>query len=278
MVDVKPQFQGDMMASSAALIDIPGARLLTEVSGQGEPLVLLHGFSLDLRMWDAQVAIFAERFQVIRYDLRGFGRSTVPTDEPYRHVEDLRALLAALGLKRAHVMGLSMGGGIAADFALAYPDLVNKLVLVDSTLGGYRWSAAWDAGMKPIWRHGRAGQLAEARSLWLADPLFGPVLANAETAVAVRQMVEEYSGWHWCSRDPGEGLTPPANERLSALHTPTLVVVGELDLPDFQQIATQIAAECSSSSKVTIPGAGHMANMEAPVLFAEVVLGFLQAG
>lgn len=266
------------MASSAALIDVPGARLWTEVSGRGEPLVLLHGFSLDLRMWDAQVAVFAERFHVIRYDLRGFGRSTTPAGEPYRHIDDLKALLEALGVHRTHVMGLSMGGGIAVDFSLAYPEMVNKLVLVDSTLGGYRWSAAWDAAMKPIWQHGRAGQVAEARRVWMADPLFGPVLAKAETAVPMRQMVEDYSGWHWCKRDPGKGLIPPANERLTALNAPTLVVVGELDLPDFQQIATQIATECRVAGKVTIPGAGHMANMEVPALFAEVVLGFLQAG
>jgi len=267
-----------MMASSATLIDVPGARLLTEVSGRGEPLVLLHGFSLDLRMWDAQVAAFAERFHVIRYDLRGFGRSTTPAGEPYRHIDDLKALLEALGVRRTHVMGLSMGGGIAVDFALAYPELVSKLVLVDSTLGGYRWSSAWDAAMKPIWQHGRAGQVAEARRVWLADPLFGTVLANTETAVPVRQMVEDYSGWHWRNRDPGQGLIPPATERLSALPAPTLVVVGELDLPDFQQIATQIATECPAACKVTMPGAGHMSNMEAPALFNEVVLGFLQAG
>src|SRR5262245_57108437 len=118
------------MAVQSGFADIPGARLHYEVAGSGEPLVLIHGFTLDMRMWDDQFASLARHFQVVRYDLRGFGKSSMPTTEPYTHADDLKALLDCLNIERAHVLGLSMGGSIAINFALNYPAMVDRLVLV----------------------------------------------------------------------------------------------------------------------------------------------------
>ena len=111
---------------------INGTRLYFEIAGSGQPLVLLHGFTLDTRMWDDQFEPLTREFQVIRYDMRGFGQSGPPASERYAHADDLRDLLDHLRVDKAHLVGLSKGGAIALDFTLAYPRRVNKLVLIDT--------------------------------------------------------------------------------------------------------------------------------------------------
>ena len=103
--------------------DVNGTRLYYEMVGSGHPLVLVHGFTLDTRMWDDQFEMFAGRNQVVRYDLRGFGKSALPTTEPYSHPDDLRALMTHLGIEHAFIIGLSLGGAVAVDFAVTYPPI-----------------------------------------------------------------------------------------------------------------------------------------------------------
>src|SRR5689334_19941744 len=118
----------DMLSGTA---EVNHTRLYYEVAGSGPPLVLIHGFDLDTRMWDDQFEVFAQHYRVVRYDVRGFGKSARPT-EPYAHEEDLKALLDYLGIAQAHIVGMSMGGGIAIDFTLTYPEMTRTLILVDS--------------------------------------------------------------------------------------------------------------------------------------------------
>lgn len=110
--------------------DVNGTRLYYELAGAGHPLVLSHGFTLDTRMWDDQFAVFAQRYQVLWYDLRGFGKSAVPTDAPYTHPDDLHALMAHLGIAHAYIIGLSLGGAVAVDFAVTYPEATDALIPV----------------------------------------------------------------------------------------------------------------------------------------------------
>lgn len=116
-----------------------GVRLRYERTGRGKAVVFIHGFALDLRMWEPQWTAIAENYQAVRYDLRGFGASDPPDGKTYCHIDDLRALLDALDIERAALVGLSIGGGIAVDFALAYPDRVRGVAALASTLGGFRW-------------------------------------------------------------------------------------------------------------------------------------------
>lgn len=254
---------------------VNGTRLYYEVAGDGPPVALVHGFTLDTRMWDDQFLPLAERYRVVRYDARGFGRSDLPTGEPYGHQDDLRALLDHLGIGAAAVIGLSMGGGIAADYALAYPDRATALVLIDAAIGGHRWSAEWDAAVGPVWRGAREEGIPVAKGRWLALDLFAP--ANEQSAVGARlgEMVGDYSGWHWVNRDPGRGVKPPAMERLGELIAPTLAIVGERDLPDFHAIAARLGEGAPLARVVTVPGAGHMANMEDPAAVNRLLLDFL---
>lgn len=260
--------------SVQAFAPINEGALYYEMAGEGPPLVFLHGFSVDHRMWDSQVDLFAQQYQVIRYDLRGFGQSSLPAG-PYAHVEDLRTLLDHLGLARATLVGLSRGGSVALDFTLTHPQRVDKLVLVDSVLGGYRWSTEQRQLDQAVWETARTEGIPAGKAAWLRHPLFAPALEQPAVAQPFAQMVNEYSGWHFLQRDLDQRLDVPAARRLPEIHCPTLVVVGERDLVDFLQIAQQLVVGIPNAQKVVLPGVGHMANMEAPAAFNAALLAFL---
>jgi 3-oxoadipate enol-lactonase len=116
--------------------EVNGARLYYEIAGEGEPLVLVHAGIADSRMWDGQLAAFAHRYRVIRYDMRGFSRSGM-VEGPYAHHEDLRALLDSLDIEHAFLVGCSIGGGTIIDFALQNPGRGRALVLVGSAVSGF---------------------------------------------------------------------------------------------------------------------------------------------
>jgi pimeloyl-ACP methyl ester carboxylesterase len=255
--------------------DVNGTRLHYETDGSGPPLVLIHGHGLDARMWDDQFARFAAGYRVVRYDLRGFGKSAPVGDGQYRHADDLAALLDDLKIPRAAILGLSLGGSVAIDFALTYPAMTRALITVDAALGGHPWSEEWSARWKAIMHTARAVSVQAANERWLDHPLFAPASEQPAVAARLRQMIGDYSGWHWSNRDPQRGLDPPAAERLREVTAPTLVVLGERDLPDFHAIADRIARDVPDARKIILPGVGHMANMEAPERFNGAVLDFL---
>ena len=151
------------MAISTSAVELNGAGLYVEATGTGPAVVLVHGFALDGRMWDAQIAAFAADYTVIRYDLRGFGRSPVPHAR-YTHVADLRRILAELGIPRAAIVGLSLGGQVAVDFALAYPAATAALITVDAALSGFHWSPDFAASLGAIVEIGRALGIDAARA------------------------------------------------------------------------------------------------------------------
>ncbi len=255
--------------------DVNGTRLYYEVAGFGPPLVLIHGHGLDSRMWDDQFAPFAAYYRVMRYDLRGFGKSAPVGEIPYRHEEDLAALLDHLEMAGAAILGLSSSGAVAIDFALAYPAKTRALIAFDAALSGHAWSEEWSAQRKALRQTARTADALAANEQWLAHPLFAPALEQPAVAARLRQMVTDYSGWHWANRDPQHGYDSPATERLRDITAPTLVILGARDLPDFHVIADQIAEQIPNVRKIVLPGVGHMANMEAPEQFNAVVLGFL---
>jgi 3-oxoadipate enol-lactonase len=256
---------------------VDSAQLACVSEGAGTPLVMLHGFALDHRMWDDQAQTLSAHYRVLRYDLRGFGRSSLPGDEPYSHTHDLAALLTALDTGPAHVVGLSYGGRCALQFALDHPRAVRSLTLVDSALDGYPWSQSWRALWSSLRRAARSGDVAGARRLWLDNDLFGPARARPDVARRLAQMVDDYSGWHWVHADPETGTVPAAIERLPQLDVRTLVIAGERDLPDFRGVADTLARGIPRAARIVLPGAGHLANMEAPASFNSLLLDFLKA-
>lgn len=252
-----------------------GAWLQYATAGEGDPVVFIHGFGLDSGMWNPQWRAFAQRHRVIRYDLRGYGGSSLP-EGTYSHVDDLLALIDFLGAGPVHLVGLSLGGRVALRVAAQEPQAVRSLTLADAALDGHVWTDDWLQRWRRMTEAAKGGNLNEAKKFWREHILFAPANAQADVADSLRVMIDRYSGWHLAHPDPGTAPQTPVAQALPSISIPTLVLVGELDLPDFQTIARRLAQEMPQAELQTIAGSGHMSNMEAPRVFNELVLGFLQ--
>src|SRR5689334_1596021 len=265
------------MRTESGYADVDGARLYWEAAGEGTPLVLVHGFTLDRRMWDDQFEVFAAEHRTVRYDVRGSGRSDAPTDAPYSNHGDLRLLLDALDIEKAHLCGLSFGGGVAFDFALEFPERVQSLTAIASALGGATNDmGSMNATMAAMAEAAQAGDLAAARRLWLDSPIFVPANRDADVARRLAEMVEDWSVWQLTRGANHLDPDPPPAERLDQLLVPTLVINGELDNEVMLAAAAQVEAEAPNARRVVVPEVGHMANMEAPEVINDLVLAFLR--
>jgi pimeloyl-ACP methyl ester carboxylesterase len=257
-------------------LDVAGGRLYYEVAGAGKPVVLVHGHALDARMWAPQIPALADIAMTVRYDVRGYGRSTRDDETEYTHAADLWRLVDHLGLDRVVLVGLSMGGRIALEAALLAPARVDSLVLLDALLDGVPWDDEAARGMAAVGEQLRLGGLDAAKSAWLRHPFFTPARRNPEIAEQLEQMVGDCSGQIWTERDP-HGPWSDALHLLPTLTVPTTVVVGELDVPCFREMAHVLAARLPHARKIVVADAGHMVNMEAPEavneILCEVVLG-----
>ncbi len=252
--------------------------LYYEETGKGDPLILIHGGLLDRRMWDGQFELFGRWSRVIRYDNRNHGLSHGVRDS-FSYHEDLNRLMEALGIQRARIVGLSLGGAIAIDFALAHPEKVSALVLVSSGLSGYEFR---DSTLKANLK--KEGEAAERKDMtayieyfqrsWTDGPRRSPDQVNREVRAKVHDMVKSTLS----KTDPDNTvvpLEPPALGRLSSIHVPTLFVLGDIDNPSITEISGLVLKGIPGSRKVVIKGAAHMVNMEKPEEFNEVVGEFL---
>jgi len=259
--------------------EVNGTRLYYEVAGAGHPLVLIHGYTLDNRLWEDQFEVLSKQHKVLRYDLRGFGKSAHPSPgEKYCHTEDLKALLDFLMIPKAYVMGLSMGGGIAIEFTLEHPEAARALIPVDSTLGGFSYSEEFDAIFTGLYSKCANEGVDSAKKVWMACQLFEPIFEIPEAASRFSQMVSDYSGWHWSTNsDAMQSITPAAIGRLEEIKVPTLIMVGERDMPDFLNIARVMAQDIPNARLVTHEDVGHMSNMEDPESFNREALSFFES-
>jgi 3-oxoadipate enol-lactonase len=262
-------------SDSLLLTRADGGCLQYATAGDGAPVVFVHGFGLDSSMWDPQWAAFATRHRVIRYDMRGYGGSSVP-EGAYSHTEDLLALIDFLGAHPAHLVGLSLGGRVALRVAAQHPEVVRSLTLADPALDGHIWTEDWLQRWRSMTAAAKLGDLSGAKKLWREHILFAPANAQPRVADSLREMIDRYSGWHLRYPDPGTAPQTTIAQMLPSISIPTLVMVGELDLPDFQAIARRLGKELPQAELQTIAGSGHMSNMEAPQIFNDLVLGFLQ--
>jgi len=253
-----------------AVAEVPGGDLYYEVVGEGVPVVLVHGHALDARMWDDQVPALADVAQVVRYDARGFGRSTRDADTSYSHADDLWRLLDHLRIGQAVLVGMSMGGRTVVEATLAAPDRVLALVLLDALLDGVPWDPESERGLRAIRDPLRAGDLSAAKEAWLDHGFFAPVRRNPELTRRLAEMLDDYSGVNWTSTDP-HAAHPDTIELLGTIGAPTTVVVAELDVPCFREMSDVLAARIPGARKITVPGVGHMVNMEAPEAVNEVL-------
>jgi 3-oxoadipate enol-lactonase len=269
------------MAQSTAetgFVYINNSQLYYEVTGAGDPLVLLHAGVADSRMWDRQIEAFAAKYRVIRYDLRGFGKSEVPSRRFAQH-EELAELLRYLHVTSAYLIGISYGGKVALDFTLAHPELVEKLVLVAPSVSGVEPSAEVLAFYEAEEKALEAENLAEATELNLRMWVDGPERTPGEVDPEVRALVGEMQYHAFQTVFPEAAveldLEPPANLRLGEVKAPVLVVVGDHDIQAKIDLAQRLKMELANAQLVVIPKVAHMVTMEKPAEFNQIVLDFL---
>lgn len=262
-------------------LKVKNAELPYEIDGSGHALILLHAGIADRRMWDAQVREFARHYQVVRYDRRGCGEArTRPTD--FAHHADLLALLDALEIAQAHLVGLSFGGRIATDFTLEHPERVSALVLGAAGLGGFDCAvpAAEEAQFAAMDQLEEAGQLdalnEQEINTWVSGfhrppDAFDPQLREMLLAMNMNNLRLE--------REVGRNqpLYPPAVARLAEISCPTLVLWGDIDVHYTQAASAALASGIAGAQQRIMPGVAHMLNLEAPAEFNAAVLEFLAA-
>lgn len=251
-----------------------GIEINYAIEGEGPVVTFSHSLGGNLSMWEAQAAALRGRYRVLRFDTRGHGQSGAPPgaytlDEL---AEDLRGLLKGLGIERTHFVGLSMGGMIGQVFALKYPEMVQSLVLCDTT-------SRYPAAAAPVWED--RIKTVEAKGM---EPLVEPTLGRWFTAsfrarrpdlmAQAGAMIRETPGRGYigcCHAIPKINVT----DRLGAVACPALVIVGEEDAGTPVEMARDIHAALPSGELAILRSASHLSNLEQPEEFNRVLLRFL---
>ncbi len=270
-----------MAAVRTGYIEQPDGKLYYEVAGEGETLVLGHAGFLDSGMWDPQWDVFTQRYRVIRYDLRGFGKSD-PSPGPRNWRSDLLQLLEQLQVERAALLGCSMSGTIMLDFALEHPDMASALIIVSSPPSGYQPEGEPPQEifeMFPAAKQGDTARVSELQMrLWIDGPTRQPDQVNQDVrqrAATMNRIPVERGTFFTAGLQPADPLTPPAIERLSAIQAPTLILAGALDYPTTLKASDILAEGIPGAQKHIFAHSAHIPNMEQPDEFAQVVLDFL---
>jgi len=257
---------------------INGTVIQYETAGAGQPLVFIHAGIADRRMWNGQMEPFAEHFQVVRYDMRGFGLTPVVAGS-YAHYEDLHELLAHLGIEQAIVVGCSKGGAVALDFALAYPEKVKALVLVAAAIHGLRIE------VEPLPQEATLDAAEEAGDLALVSEIEVQIWIDGgrapdEVDPAVRDLVREMNLIALQNDVLGLGeemrLEPAAAHRLAEITVPTLAIIGDLDIPASFQRYEWLISHIPQAQKAILSGTAHLPSLEKPAEFNQLVLDFLR--
>jgi pimeloyl-ACP methyl ester carboxylesterase len=231
-------------------------------------------------MWDAEFAAFQDRFRVLRFDLRGFGRTAMPTGR-FAYHDDVAGVMRAAGIERATLVGCSFGANVAVETCLAYPGMVERLVLIAPGLGAggdakeiQEFDAAEESALE-------RGDLEGATELNLRLWVDGPFRGAGAVAAAVRERVRVMQMDNFRVAMP-EGvqrvrLEPPAGERLGEIRVPTLAIAGALDVPFLSGVAERIEREVAGARRVVVPDAAHILNLEKPEEFRRILSEFLDA-
>ena len=268
-----------MHAFTSGFVTDDAAQLYFEVAGSGVPVVLLHAGVADSRQWNNEFAWLSMHHRVVRYDLRGFGKSE-PAEGEFSHRQGLQRVLATAGITEpAWMIGCSMGGTLAMDYALEYPERVRGLVLVGSGPSGLKLDAPRPELFKAIERASEAGDLdlvAELETqIWFdgvgrkADQV-DPIMRAL--AYAMNRLALQHEARSLGTRVPD--VTTSAAQRLHQLQMPVLSVVGEHDIPYIHLASDHLVQHVASARKCVLQDAAHLPNMDQPAAFRLLIEEF----
>ena len=254
-------------------LQVPGARLRYRDDGAGPAVVLVHGWTLDLDVWEPQAALAGE-LRIIRHDRRGFGLSS---GEPSlaADVADLGALLQALGVVSPLLVGMSQGARVVLEFAARQPGVASGLVLdgppplVDAARG----EAQEDLSLEELRRVALRDGIAAFRRLWSRHPLTRLCTADAGTHALLARILARYPGRDLLAAgEPQREAIDPRS--LAGIVTPTLIINGARDIASRRRAGTHLQAALGAAEHVLIQDAGHLPNLDAPREYNQLMSGF----
>jgi len=267
--------------NSSGQINFKQASIHYEKKGAGDPILLLHGGFLEHTMWDPQIADLSKEYTVITIDLPGHGESKGDTTIFIKDI--ILNVLDSLKIQKTSIGGLSLGASCVQDFVIAYPERVNKVILVSSGVNGYdkkykidSLSMSW---YNPMWDALEAKDTAKAAAIFTESWCVGLFRDSNNMKQSAREYVynttlknmrvNKVSGWPRFTQ-------PPAIENIDKINLPVLIIDGNKDLPYIKEACDYLEKTIKSSKRITIPNTAHMPNLEEPELFNKYVLDFLK--
>lgn len=259
-------------------------KLYYETTGEGQALVMLHAGFVDSGMWNAQWQALSNHFQVVRFDMLGYGKSD-PARGPVNRRQHLSEVLTQLAIERAFLIGCSLGGEIIIDFALEHPERVSGLVPVSAVPSGFVMKGEPPHNLLDMIGALQQGDLARASELQIRIWVDGMFRQPEQVDTAVRHHAAEMNllavkngTLAMTDMQPANPLNPPALERLDTIRVPTLVIAGALDHPEILRAADMMVNSIIGAQKIILPDCAHVPNMERPAEFNAAILSFLGPG
>lgn len=249
---------------------VDGGKLFYEMAGNGNNIVLLHDGMVNREIWDEQFPLLAKTYRVVRYDRRGYGKSSDPQIK-FSHIADLNQLFLQLKIDKAIIFGMSSGGRLAIDFTLTYPEKVNGLVLVGAVVSGFGYTSHMTT---------RGGNFNPQN---YSDPvkvneyfiMEDPYEIYSENRAAKEKVMKLLPNLARENTVPTQPAVKVAIRSLSEIKVPTLILTGEYDIPDVHAHAGVINAGIANSKREIIQRSGHLIPIEQPVLFNDAIMNFL---
>jgi pimeloyl-ACP methyl ester carboxylesterase len=244
-------------------VPVTGGTLRAEdTGGDRTPLVLIHADWTDSGIWHPLIPLLRDRYRVITYDLRGFGRSSRP-EQPFTRLDDLRALLDHFGIEQAVAVGHSGGGGTVLGLAVHHPDRVRALTLIAPGIHDYPWPAD-----DPYF--GECGPLIAAQDqdslVRLGLRTWAPAGGGDAITAMMRRAVSS-----WFEIGDLEQADPPGFARLGEVRVPAVMLLGDLEYPMVSQASRAIAAKLGNCREVLVPGADHLLPLRDPLRLAQAI-------
>ena len=258
------------------MINVGDVQINYDVTGRAGPaVVFIHGWTHNLSVWDDQVAALSGRYRVVRFDRRGYGKSTGFSDQS-ADPQDLLTLLEALHIPRAYIVGHSRGGDVALRFAAAYPQRVSGLVLYGAFSKAFPASPDFAQMIASLPDVARRNGLDSAGKLLLASPVAWVPPGRNDITERYKRLWASYSGKDLLDPHPESNRVPePTTEQIKALRVPTLVIVGDHEAPFIAAADDSLAKWIPGAKKVVIPNAGHGAHFAQPASFNSALMDFI---
>ena len=255
-------------------INVDGVKLFYEIAGKGENIVLLHDGMVNREIWDEQFPLLAKYYRVVRYDRRGYGKSSDP-QAPYSDIDDLNELFVSLNIDRAILFGMSSGGGCVIDFTLKFPGKVKSIILVGAVVGGYGYTSHMISRGGHLKSPEAMADPAKAASYFVWEDPYEIYSEN----IAAKNKVAEILRRNIHRPFNSQYYKPPdriAARFLSEIQVPTLVLVGEYDIPDVHSHAGVIHFGIPGARREVILNSGHLIPVEQPDEFNRAAFRFLR--